>query len=142
MSKQISLTLAEVNELLNNLVGLVINRTWRGYGSAIFFEIGELNEENIGQFTFTADKDWILCLDDHDCISCDNLELDEMDQLLDKFISSKIIDIKIDENSLVIALDNNKNIKVGDYQKDNWSLQIGDETSVFYKDGFLKEKGA
>jgi hypothetical protein len=95
MPKQIILRQNEAQELIQQIVNKSITRTWRGYGSAIFFEIGELNKEDIGEFTFMIDRAWILCLGDQDCISCDSLELNEMDQLLDKFIGSKISDIKL-----------------------------------------------
>jgi len=128
MPKQTQLTLAEIDELLQRLVGLPINRTWRGYGSVVFFEIGELNNDKVGEFTFSADKNWALCLANEGCHACYDLELKEMNQLLEKFVGAKVIEIKLNENSLVIELDENKSIKIDNYKKDNWTLQLGDET--------------
>ncbi len=52
MPKQKPLTFEEVASYLLQMVGKIISKTWRGYGSAIFFEIGELDEEQIGKMNF------------------------------------------------------------------------------------------
>jgi hypothetical protein len=140
MLKQTTLTLAEVNELLNRLRGLAITRTWRGYGPAIFFEIGKLDKNDIGEFTFMADKDWILCLNDDNCKRCNDLELEEMDKLLKKFVGLEITKVKFNEKQLIIELDHNKSLIIDDFRKNNWGLEANKDTIIFYKGGFVQEK--
>ena len=40
------ITAAEFHEWLAPLVGMPVSRTWRGYGSALFLELGVLHEEH------------------------------------------------------------------------------------------------
>jgi hypothetical protein len=40
-----AITREEFNNLTKNLVGLTVSRPWRGYGSAIFLELGRLHRE-------------------------------------------------------------------------------------------------
>jgi hypothetical protein len=58
-------SLAEARALLAPLVGQSVTRPWKGYGSAIFFELGELSTEregktgyNKGAFTLMIEWDW------------------------------------------------------------------------------------
>lgn len=47
MSKKV-ITRAEANEKLLALTGLPVSLPWKGYGSAIFFELGDLSNFQSG----------------------------------------------------------------------------------------------
>ena len=54
---QIMITNKEFDELIKPIVGLPISWVWRGYGSAIFLEIGELTSEK--KKSRKDGKEWI-----------------------------------------------------------------------------------
>lgn len=62
--------------------GFKLSRIWRGYGSAIFFELGELDNDQRREYTLTADDNWSLKLDDKVINASDEFEL------IDKIIST------------------------------------------------------
>ena len=140
MPKQISLTQSKAANFLKQMVGKCISRTWRGYASSIFFEIGELNEKNIGEFTFTADTKWTLCLGIDNCYSVEDLELEDIDALLEKLEHSKILDVQFNDNVLEVNLNNNRSLVIAEYKSDNWALQLNNKTFIIYKNGFIKEQ--
>lgn len=55
-------SLAEVAELVKPLTGLVVSLPWKGYGSAIFFELGKLVSERhnhqAGEARISIEWDW------------------------------------------------------------------------------------
>lgn len=61
---RIPLTLREANKLIQSLVGLPISLPWKGYGSTIFLEIGNLaslkrsRNHQDGEACISIDWDW------------------------------------------------------------------------------------
>jgi len=63
MMKKTKLTLEEFIETTKPMIGLSLNHAWRGYGSAIFLEIGILKKEKgrnnpQGEFSVMLDCSW------------------------------------------------------------------------------------
>jgi hypothetical protein len=44
-TKQTTITLDEFHQLVQPLCGLTLSRVWRGFGSALFLEIGPLSDD-------------------------------------------------------------------------------------------------
>ena len=63
MMEQELLSVEQANDLLQSLVGLPISKPWKGYGSAVFFELGPLTDEpghkkSQGQSCINLNWDW------------------------------------------------------------------------------------
>jgi hypothetical protein len=61
----IALSIGEVQMLINPLIGLTVSLPWKGYGSAIFFELGRLaplesprQRHNNGEACISVEWDW------------------------------------------------------------------------------------
>lgn len=139
MLKQTTLTKTQAQDILTQVVGMNVSKTWRGYGPTIFFEIGKLSQENIGKFTLSVDNNWTLCFEKEGCYSVNDLELADIDSLLEKVVNAKILRVKIIQEKLIVFLDDNRKIIINDYKSDNWSFQFDQESFIFYQDEFIRE---
>jgi hypothetical protein len=63
----IACSIEEFQTLVQPLIGLVVSRPWKGYGSAIFFELGEVTSvsspsgrrsRNVGEAGISVEWDW------------------------------------------------------------------------------------
>lgn len=138
MQKQIS-----NEQALKHLIAvkhLPMNRAWRGYGSAIFFELGELDKEGAGDFTLTVSQDWLL--------EGNNLSLDagadfsEIDDLLQKAKNKTIEKISIDGDELLFVFgDLLLRINLNKKNNSEWSLSPVEEAFLTTANGsFVIEK--
>ncbi len=99
-----TVSLEQARKDLQKIVGLPVALTWKGYGSAIFLELGELHKEfrgwvgkNDGK-DYSLKGDWTLCSDGGWVILKDNkmlvdgleVERGKIEQIIDQFDNAKI----------------------------------------------------
>lgn len=119
MQKQISTN--QATEHLSKLKKLSVSRAWRGYGSAIFFEFGKIDDKGAGDYTLTTSNDWLLkgsslSLDAGDSFS-------EIDNFLQKVINMSLEDVSVMNDELAFIFDNAElKIALKNMKNNGWSL--------------------
>jgi hypothetical protein len=140
-------------EILNNyLSGKIINRTWRGHGTAVFIEVGELHDVIIKSKKLpiiskygeaSIDIEWEWRVEDNKSIkygSADDFRL--IDKKIDELCGSKISEISLYGRiqELVVKLDNGLIIRTCTMSKGqpSWTIFINDERSEIYGNYYCK----
>jgi hypothetical protein len=98
------------------LENMNMSNAWRGYGSAVFFEFGKLDQDQKGEYTLSATENWTLFFEEKNITSDDDWDM--IDKKLKKLIFAKLENIalngdklsfKFNKFSLKINLDNMNN---------------------------------
>lgn len=101
--------------------GYQLSRTWRGYGSTIFFEFGTLNEDQKGEYTLTADDNWSLLIGDQVVRANDEFEL--IDEMINNLGQQKINEITFEDDSLKYRFDSFIfKLDLNSLNNDKWSF--------------------
>ena len=115
------ITIRKVKKDLQQIVGKKISKAWKGYGSALFLEIGELHNElawekggkpttaATGEWTLSSEGAWRLVKNNKEVIDAKNAQKTEITSLIKKFeglhiksiIMTKSLKVLLSNNSLV-----------------------------------------
>src|SRR3989338_1603396 len=118
-----SMVKISVSKLKNNLenishLNLKISRAWKGYGSALFLELGKLHEElawengdepvttKVGEFTLSSAGAWKLFKGNKELLDAENASGIEIKQAMNDLESLTIKSIKV-AKKLLLKLSNN-----------------------------------
>lgn len=128
MQKQVqqvkdTISFEQAKKDIQKIVGLSVSRTWKGYGSAIFLELGELNKKYQkwinkddgknyslqGDWTLSSDGGWLIRK--NNIVIFDGLEDNQRDieETIDQFDGVKITDFSFasDSNSVQFTFETN-----------------------------------
>lgn len=101
----ITTKLGELETHCQKIESMKLSRVWRGYGTAVFFEFGEIDTEGKGEYTLRIDHFWVIALN--------KLKIDSSnDELatIDKFLKSipqpaSVKSIKFGQNRVSLLVD-------------------------------------
>lgn len=145
---------------LQKIVGLPVARVWKGFGTAIFLELGRLHLEHrrgpkgyrsveIGDWTLGElwywkiihDKSVVFDTDDYNTLGTDTKPIKEaIGQLLDKTINS--VKLNDDATSLTIVFDTNYMLQITKDSPISFSLSYNYKPILFFNEDRVSYHGA
>lgn len=146
---------------IQKIVGLSVSRTWKGYGSAIFFELGELqkkyqkwinkddgkNYHMIGDWTLWIESDWTIFNDNVKVTEDSIIDNKDIEKEIDQFDGAIItgFDFYPDGTAIEFFFNTNLTLKV---KRENYGffhliynhvpyLVFGEDGNIFYEHNAL-----
>lgn len=140
-----NITVNQASEIISKLHNSIVSRVWRGYGSAIFLEIGKLDEKQKGQFTLSSATGWSLYSHDKSKLcSYESSDWKEIDNILLSFQNTIIDSVQV-ENGIIRFNFSDKSLEIKTISGDenNFSLHNRDnnEYLIIQNEKFYIEKG-
>lgn len=143
--------MSENIETYNNLIsGLAISYTWRGHGSAIFIEIGELTRDEkrnnpIGEYSVMLDCDWRV--EESKNIQCSSLsDIDLIEKSISGLIGESILKLELvgalPEIKLILSSGKRIQSFTSDAGNPDWAIFLPDKSWLGSKEGNLVHEKA
>jgi hypothetical protein len=141
-----------VKKLKNNnleiILHLKISRAWKGYGSALFLELGELHDElawkkdneltttSVGEFTLSSAGSWKLFKRSKNILDADNATSTEIKKVMKDLESQTIESIEIN-GKLTVNLSNNITLEFNSAEHGFFTLVSNVKPFISYEDNSL-----
>ncbi|GEM_PF-784969 len=145
MMKKTKLTLEEFIETTKPMIGLSLNHAWRGYGSAIFLEIGILKKEKgrnnpQGEFSVMLDCSWRMEKPRSILVGSFATHA-RIEKYLGKLVGSRVKEVGLFGTLPEIMISFDSKVKVLSFEtydtQPSWSMQLPDGRWVSSRNGAL-----
>src|SRR5258706_11623086 len=147
MNKQ-KITVAELKRNLDQIVKQKISRAWKGYGSALFLELGDLHDElawqkggkpipsPTGDWTLSAEGTWKLSRDSKVLLDTKNATDSHLKKIVLGFEGLKVkgTDINDQLTSLKLLLSNNEILELNKAEYGFFTLLSNEKPYISVKD--------
>lgn len=103
MSENKSLILNDFKLLLTRLKSLTVTKAWRGFGTTIFIEFGDLDESSRGELTVTIEGSWQLKEGGKVLVSSDRSSWEKIDTIISGITNNRLTEM-VRQNSTYFRL--------------------------------------
>jgi len=138
------ITVRKVKKDLQQIADKRISRAWKGYGSALFLELGELHNElawekegkpaiaPTGEWTLSSEGSWKLTKNNKEVLDAENASKEEIIALIKKFEGLHIKSIVI-TNKLELLLSDNSLLEFNKADYGFFTLVSNVKTFISYE---------
>lgn len=147
MDKQ-SLTTRKLKAQLKHILNKKISKAWKGYGSALFLELGNLHEElawkkgsklttaSIGEWTLSSEGAWKLFRNKQEILDAENAKDIELENRIMELEDLTIKSVEF-TNKLVLQLSNNDILEINKADNGFFDLLLNEKTHIGYENNTL-----
>jgi hypothetical protein len=138
---------------LSQILNKKISRAWRGYGSALFLELGSLHNElawnkdgtpavsETGEWTLSSDGAWTLARESKELLNAEEAASVEIKKYCEEFQNLTISSLELDDN-LTLILSNGFQLVINKADYGFFTLVANEKTYISYEDNapYIQQK--
>ncbi len=141
---KVSISVRKLRSNLEKILGLKISIAWKGFGSALFLELGNLHEElawekggkittaKVGEWTLSSAGAWKLLRNGRMLLDAEKAKESQIEKVIKGFENLTIKSVDISDK-LVLRLLNNEIIEFNKAEYGFFNLLLNEKTNIGYE---------